>query len=139
MLRQISFVELTLFFVIPLMILIGCWLIQRQWNMRLNAGVELFVFLLSLDVTLLICYDTGTVRINPLFAAIYRPLFGTLLALSFLLLGAANRVQWQIVQSSGYAMRPYPLFRVSICWLFALASTAFHLYAMLGGSPWFKR
>lgn len=138
MVERINFVELTLFFAIPLLILIGCWLVQRQWKMRLSAGVELFVFLLSLDVTLLVWYDTGVLRINPIFAAIYRPLFGILLALSFALLGASNLVQWQVVQAAEGGTKRYPLVRVSMCWLFGLATIAFHLYAILGGAPWLK-
>jgi hypothetical protein len=135
----LNLVELSLFFLIPLALLLGSWLIQRQWRMRLNAAVDMFIFLMSLDVTLLVWYDTGILRVNPIFVSVYRPLFGVLLAFSFVLLGLSNRVQWRIYQATVSGEGHYPLWGVMICWLLAMASISFHLYAVLGGASWAKR
>jgi hypothetical protein len=135
---QIDWVDLATFIPIPILVLLGSWLFQRQWRMRLSAAVDLFVFLMSFDISMLVWYQAGSVRVNPVFVGAYRPIFGVLAALSFVLLAFSQRVQGAIFDRP----RPkdyYPLWRVSICWLFALSGIAFRMYALLGGVPWFKR
>src|SRR6266481_1711109 len=102
-----DFAELSLFFVVPLCILLGCWLIQKQWKMRLYAGI-------------------------------YRPLFGCMLGISFVLLGYANRVQSLVYAHLRGRQRHYPVVGVTLCWIAALTGIAFHLHALLGGAKWFR-
>lgn len=135
---QIDWVDLATFIPIPVLVLLGSWLFQRQWKMRLSSAVDLFVFLMSFDISMLVWYQAGSVRVNPIFVGVYRPIFGVLAALSFVLLAFSQRVQGLIFDhqgGSGY----YPLGRVSVCWLAALSGIAFRMYALLGGVPWFKR
>ena len=102
--------------------------------MRLNAGTEFFSFLTGLDLTFLVWYDTGTVRINSRFVSIYPPLFGVLVVFSLILLAVAARVQSLIYGHIGGHALYYPFWWVFICWLFALTGIGFHLYVILGGA-----
>jgi hypothetical protein len=135
---QIDWVDLATFIPIPILVLLGSWLFQRQWKMRLSAAVDLFVFLMSFDISMLVWYQAGSVRVNPIFAEAYRPLFGILAAISFVLLAFSQRVQGAIFDQQA-GPRYYPIWRVSVCWLFALSGIAFRMYALLGGIPWFRR
>lgn len=81
--------EASAFFVIPLGVLIFSWLIQNQFHMRLNAGIEFFTFMMALDLTFLMWSDAGGLRINPQFSGMYSMLF--VLLLLFKILFAALR------------------------------------------------
>lgn len=129
-----DFRELTSFFVVPLGILVGSGLIQRQFRMRLNAGIEFFTFLMGIDLTFLIWADVGSLRINPNFQGIYGPLFVLLFLGSFVSMGFAARVQSLVYDHVSGQLDYYPLMRISLCWLLALSGIALHLYVALGGS-----
>lgn len=129
----VQFRELISFFAVPLGLLVVSWLLQRNFRMRLNAGTEFFTFLLALDMTYIIWFDTGTLRINPRFAEIYLPFFVALSISSLILMIYATRIQSLIYAHTKRHLRYYPLWRVTICWLFGLAGIGFHLYALLGG------
>ncbi len=129
-----AFREVVTFYAIPLGILIFSFLVQRQFKARLNAGLELFAFLLSLDLTFLVYANPGSVRINPEFKDIYGALFVALAVVSLIFLAIAARVQEKIYNHTRHALNEYyPLGGVFACWLFALCEMGFHLYVSLGG------
>ncbi len=130
-----DFRELSSFFLIPLGILIVSGLLQwQQFNMRLNAGIEFFTFLVGLDLSFLMWGDVGPLRINPEYQGNYGPLFSVLCLGSLILMVVAARVQSRIYEHIRGQLKYYPLWPVSFCWLFALGGIGFHLYVALGGS-----
>src|SRR5258708_5873957 len=105
---RMDFVDLALFFPIPLFVLAGSWAMQLEWRARLSAACDLFVFLLSFDISMLAWYAAGITRVNPLFSDIYRPLFGILAAFSVLCLAYSNRVQSKIYGHIRGEIRYFP-------------------------------
>src|ERR1035438_6233558 len=103
------------------------WTAQRTFNLKLNAGGELFAFGFALDLDLLLEQKTAVASINPAFRSAFGPIFVVALLISVYFLVFAAKVQSEIVKKS----RPYPMTRVGICWVFSIGVIGFHLYALL--------
>jgi len=129
-----TFAQLAAFFLIPLGVVVISWLVQYNFKMRQSAATDLFAFIFALDVTLLVSHDVSNMKINPVFRPVYGPVFGVALVTSLILLLFAARVQAAIYANVARKRNCfYPLGRVIVCWICALASIAFHLFATLGG------
>lgn len=140
----VLFTDLVSYFVVPLFLLLVSWLLHRQFNAKLNAGMEFFVFLLSFDLACLAQRHFAD-RINPRFGDHYHALFVLLAVVALGFLVYAARVQGQIYTHVSHgpgllaptsprasAISYYPLGGVLVCWTFAMAGIGFHLYVTLG-------
>jgi len=102
-----AFEQTTVLFIVPLGVLLVAWLIQRQYNAKLNSGADLFVFLASLDLTYLAKADAAVPRINPDFAPVYNSLFVCSLIFSLIMLCYGRdrpRSNPQVSASSGQVL-----------------------------------
>jgi uncharacterized membrane protein YidH (DUF202 family) len=128
-----TILETLMIFLIPLGVLGLKWLIQQQvGKARLDSGIDLFVFLTSLDLAYLASGNSTISRINPHFATMYSALFVILLIVSLFLLVYAARVQ-SLVDKFFRRGRHYPLGEVCLCLFFAMVSIGFHCIVLLGG------
>ncbi len=121
------------FFLIPLGVLALSWLVQNQFHMRLNSGLDLFTFLVVLDLTYLSMPATGQKTIYPEVVPYYGHLFALLLITSFAFMVYAARVQERIQKHLRDKRNFYPRIRVNTCWFFALISIGLHGFITLGG------
>ena len=93
----------------------------------------MFVFLASLDLTYLAKADAAVPRINPDFAPVYNSLFVCSLIFSLIMLCYAAIVQGQIHRFLHHQVKYYPLGRVTLSWVFAIAMINFHMFILVGG------
>jgi hypothetical protein len=127
-------------FVIPLGTFFLAWLIH-VWliHTRLNSPTELFVFLSSLDFVYLQKRDVSIPHINHYLAPLYSSVFGIslLVSLAFMFVAAdtQGRIHEHFVhQNLRNRLRYYyPLGKVCLCWLVAIASITFHFVAIFVG------
>ena len=100
------------------------------WSLRPNAAGEIFAFTLALDASLLLTKSTVVNRINPLLAQNYEVWLVLLLLASVVMMIFSGRTQCRIRKAS--KTKRYPFVAVFVCWTFAVAFTAAHLYLLIG-------
>lgn len=127
------FIQIVSYFLVPLGILGMSWIVQRQYKMKQNAGIDLFSFTSALDLSFLITQVSGGTRLNPYFHDIAGGVFGCALLVSLFFLGYSVYTQSLILEQlkkrSGY----YPSGKVWLCWTVGLTAIGFHVWAILGG------
>jgi hypothetical protein len=128
--------RLVSYIVIPIGVMLISWGEQRNFNMRLNAGVDLFAFGFALDLSLLLQEAVVKEQSTASVQAINASIIVLALLISLVFLQIAARTQSEILQSQlrrAVARRVYyPLGKVWFCWVFAISVIVFHLYLLLG-------
>lgn len=101
--------------------------------MRPDAAVDLFSFVLALDMAMVANYGRQPpLHINSRVQAYYVQTFVLAWLTSIILLIYSTGVQAKIIKQVRRTRKYYPVGEVFVCWFFALLTISFHLWAVLG-------